>query len=150
MIARGDSFQMKWNQTLLGDYFPHIGIVWLLAVILRISDKMGSNTTWWLSPFHMHCNDCLRWFFAFQMKWDQTPQWFFLIPLFSDQTLGLFSSLLTTYDNRSKRLFSNGNWSNRCHYAADYMSLLQDRRRGIQWSIEAVFAFRLCLIVRPV
>ena len=27
MIARGDSFQMKWNQTLLGDYFPHIGIV---------------------------------------------------------------------------------------------------------------------------
>mgnify|MGYP001691485313 CR=1 FL=1 len=74
----------------------------------------------------------------------------FLILLFSDQTLGLFSPLLTTYDNRSKCLFSNSIQTDRSHYAADYMSLLQDRRRGIQWSIEAVFAFRLCLIVRPV
>jgi len=53
----------------------------------------------------------------------------FLILLFSDQTLGLFIPLLTTYDNRSKCLFSNSIQTDRCHYAADYMLLLQDRRR---------------------
>ena len=50
----------------------------------------------------------------------------FLILLFSDQTLRLFSSYLTTCDNCSKRLFPNFNWTNRSHYAANYMLLLHD------------------------
>ena len=74
----------------------------------------------------------------------------FLILLFSDQTLRLFSSYLTTCDKRSKRLFPNFNWTNRSHYAADYMLLLHDWRRGFQRSIEAVFAFRPCPIVWPI
>ena len=75
---------------------------------------------------------------------------FLLILLFSDQTLRHLFSLLTTYDNRSKRLFSCSIRSNRNHYTADYMSLLQDRRRGEQWTIEAVFTFRPYPIVRLV
>ena len=84
------------------------------------------------------------------MNPNQTHLRFIWIQVFSDQSLRHLFSLLTTYDNRSKRLFSCSIRSNRYHYTADYMSLLQDRRRGEQWIIEAVFAFRPCPIVRLV
>jgi len=82
------------------------------------------------------------------MNPNQTHLRFIWIQVFSDQSLRHLFSLLTTYDNRSKRLFSCSIRSNRYHYTADYMLLLQDRRRGEQWIIEAVFAFHPCPIVR--
>ena len=56
-----------------------------------------------------------------------------------------FWLLLTTNYNRHNRLFSNSIHTNRSHYAADYMLLLQIWRRGVQWSTEVIYVASICL-----
>ena len=54
------------------------------------------------------------------------------LPCASATALGIVDPqvLLTTNYNRHNRLFSNSIHTNRSHYAADYMLLLHDWRRG--------------------